>query len=681
MDNAEEDITFEKPKASGKAGKKSEATSRPDSPELEYVSTSEAGSFSRPSTPRNNDVELVSYTPGPRTRRNSESSRASTSKKRKIRSSPEEEEDDDRRRTGKFTDDQRREVEDLVSHIEELSSTDMAALVNEWLGEVEELRRKSQNIKGSFTRKMKVKVEASTEATRILAMRASMDGDVGFLRTKVLEMQSEIKTLKEDNQQLRQQLEDLRSGAPLFANNMEVDVPGMIKSPDPPTEFYSPIAEMSQTMEERPGRDVRRTPMRPRGSPVASGSKGPLIGEDFTTKLTAAIGQAVAAAMREYLPGKEKKGPQLEAGLRRIPERTRLLDRLPSSSAAPESQTDEDKVAYQPAARNRSRKKKSRVTKDAAPRILENKFRERLEEGNAAEGDPPPTAPVREVNKPDAVAVRRGNIETVRRRVPRSAAVTLSFPEGMRFAEVVKRARENVKLEDLGIQHTRLRTTMSGAVLVEIPGKDMSPKADTLAARLRETFRDSGVRVARPTLRGEIRLAGLDASIAPNEIKQAMAEKGGCSIEDIRLGQTRVTRNGFRTVWAQCPLNAAIGLAQEGSLRVGWSTSTVDLLKKRPVQCFKCFATGHVRERCPSTVDRSLNCFNCGAEGHNARNCGRPPDCPICREQGRKHDHRAGSDACPPCPPRGGLSQSPPSPLPQRIPANRSMEAGPSYLK
>ncbi|XP_011687085.1 PREDICTED: cellular nucleic acid-binding protein-like [Wasmannia auropunctata] len=155
-----------------------------------------------------------------------------------------------------------------------------------------------------------------------------------------------------------------------------------------------------------------------------------------------------------------------------------------------------------------------------------------------------------------------------------------------------------------------------------------------------------------------------------------MANTGGCAMTDIRLGQYRITRNGARTVWTQCPLNAAMQLAQEGKLRVGWSTARVVLLKKRPVQCFRCMASGHVRERCPSEVDRSASCFNCGADGHIARNCGRPPECPICKEQGRRHDHRAGSEACPPCPPRNlrGGSQNP---MPQRIPVDRSSAAAP----
>ncbi|XP_011688265.1 PREDICTED: uncharacterized protein LOC105450213 [Wasmannia auropunctata] len=681
MDETEDEV-FEKPKKIDKAKKKkTEAPSRPKSPELEYVSTYEAGPSSRPTTPRNPDIELVSYTPGTRSRRNSDSS---ASKKRKRKSSPEDTDEDERTTLNRFTDAQRQDVEDLLDQIEELSSADMAARVTDWLGEVEEYRRKSRNIKGSFTRQMKVKVAASAEATKVLAMRASMEGDIGFMRAKILELQNEMKTVKEENQRLKLQLEDLRNGAPLFGNAKEDGAQGEMRSPGPSAEFFSPVAEMSHLMEVGPLEDARRTPARLRGSPPRPSTVGPPIGEEFFARLTTAISQAVAGAIREHLPGADRRGPQAEPGPRRT-QGTRFPERLPSSSTVAEPMTDEDGKGRQKSVSKRQQKRKSRAPRDEVPNALGKSFKERMEECNATatDEDPLPVAPAQE--RPRPVVAKRENVGTARRRVPRSSAVTLSFPGSMRFADVVKKARDSVKLEDIGIQHTRLRTTMSGAVLVEIPGKDMSPKADALAAKLRETFGDSEVRVARPSLRGEIRLSGLDASLTPEEVKTAMADKGGCAVEDIRLGQYRITRNGFRTVWAQCPLGAAMDLAQEGGLRVGWSTSRVDLLKKRPVQCFKCFATGHVREKCPSTIDRSTCCFNCGAEGHRARECGKPPDCPICREQGRRHDHRAGSDACPPCPPKTNQNQSPlsrrksaESPLPQRKPADRRTEAGSS---
>ncbi|XP_011688247.1 PREDICTED: uncharacterized protein LOC105450199 [Wasmannia auropunctata] len=670
------DEEFERPAPKEKKAKKKDKPASGNSPELEYISTTEGGPSSRPGTSRNQDVELVSYTPGTRSRRSSDSSRAST-RKRKHKSSPEDADEEGEPLFSRFTDIQTQAVQDRLEQIEELSSADMAARANEWLSEVESCRGKSKNIKGSFTHKMKVGIAAASGAMKILAMRASMDGDSGFMRAKIAELQKEMKTLKEENQQLKLQIEDLRSGAPVFGETTAEGGAGTFRSPGPSAEFFSPMAEMPQTMEERIGRDLPGTPARPRGSPN-HGLRNPPIGDDFFEKLTGAISQAVAGAIKEHMPREEKTKAQGKTGPHKILDRIKRLEKPSPRSETTESYTEDEGLARKQGLSMRQREKRVRTqavtTREEVPATPAKRTIERTEEGNRNAELPPLVESNR--NRPVDRRPPRENAEVGRRRVPRSAAVAMSFPEGMKFAEVVKKARNSVKLDELGIEHTRLRTTLAGAVLVELPGKDMSPKADLLADKLREAFKGSEVRVARPSLRGELRLSGLDASISPEELKAAMADNGGCATTDIRLGQYRITRNGARTVWTQCPLNAAMQLAQEGRLRVGWSTARAVLLKKRPVQCFRCMASGHVRERCPSEVDRSSSCFNCGENGHIARNCGKPPECPICKGQGRRHDHRAGSEACPPCPPRNlrGGSQSP---MPQRIPVDRSSAAAP----
>ncbi|KYQ49240.1 hypothetical protein ALC60_11697 [Trachymyrmex zeteki] len=63
---------------------------------------------------------------------------------------------------------------------------------------------------------------------------------------------------------------------------------------------------------------------------------------------------------------------------------------------------------------------------------------------------------------------------------------------------------------------------------------------------------------------------------------------------------------------------------------------------------------GHVRQRCPSDIDRSGSCFNCGGADHQARNCRNRACCPVCKERGYPYAHRAGSDACRPTRRLGG---------------------------
>jgi len=88
----------------------------------------------------------------------------------------------------------------------------------------------------------------------------------------------------------------------------------------------------------------------------------------------------------------------------------------------------------------------------------------------------------------------------------------------------------------------------------------------------------------------------------------------------------------MRILWAHCPLEATIKVAEAGRLIVGWSSARVELLRRRPLQCFRCLAVRHVRTRCPNIIDRSAVCYNCGKDGHMARDCRAVPSCPICAD-------------------------------------------------
>ncbi|XP_011707939.1 PREDICTED: uncharacterized protein LOC105462786 [Wasmannia auropunctata] len=327
-----------------------------------------------------------------------------------------------------------------------------------------------------------------------------------------------------------------------------------------------------------------------------------------------------------------------------------------AAAESPVIETDNGSSNVAPARKRQQKRTKKSLGETGSPR----------ERGGSA-GEKRHTeepAPIKlATSKPEKKTGDRGEIRNTpkpkRRRPSRSSAVTITCPVGgLSYAELIRKAQDVITLEEIGINNTRMQNTVAGGVVIELPGEDSSPAADVLASRLRETLHDTGVKIGRPMLRGDLRLSGIDASVQPNELAEAVANTGGCNVENVKMGSFRITRNGMRTVWLQCPLWAATKLAELGNLRVGWSTSRVELLKQRPLQCFKCFAVGHVRDRCPSKVDRSGNCFNCGESGHVARNCGKPPSCSVCKERNLRHDHRAGLDVCQPCVTRNEILQN-----------------------
>jgi len=184
-----------------------------------------------------------------------------------------------------------------------------------------------------------------------------------------------------------------------------------------------------------------------------------------------------------------------------------------------------------------------------------------------------------------------------------------------------------------------MRRAANGGVLIEIVGPEGVAKANTLASRLKDTIDDNMV-VSRPVVRADLRISGFDESVIKDEVITMVTEFGDCLASDVRVGSFRPMRNGLVMTWVQCPLSAAIRISRKGKVNLGWSVARVDLMKARPVQCFRCWHFGHVRNNCNSPSDRTGHCFKCGGTGHNSNTCSAGSHYVICADLGFSTDHR-----------------------------------------
>ncbi|KAL6418410.1 hypothetical protein ACFW04_012128 [Cataglyphis niger] len=116
----------------------------------------------------------------------------------------------------------------------------------------------------------------------------------------------------------------------------------------------------------------------------------------------------------------------------------------------------------------------------------------------------------------------------------------------------MRKVRENVQLSEFGIERTKIRYAANGDALIEIPGAQNAEK--------------NYAKVSRPVIRGDIRLSGFDDSVAPSEIAETIAEIGGCSPKDIKMGEIRKLKNSLCTVWIQCPLASAVKASKSGKV-------------------------------------------------------------------------------------------------------------------
>lgn len=63
--------------------------------------------------------------------------------------------------------------------------------------------------------------------------------------------------------------------------------------------------------------------------------------------------------------------------------------------------------------------------------------------------------------------------------------------------------------------------------------------------------------MSRPSNKEEFRLTGMDISVSPQEVVEAVAAAGECPPETIKTGEIRIPASGMGTVWVQCPAATA----------------------------------------------------------------------------------------------------------------------------
>ncbi|XP_073967380.1 uncharacterized protein [Choristoneura fumiferana] len=217
-------------------------------------------------------------------------------------------------------------------------------------------------------------------------------------------------------------------------------------------------------------------------------------------------------------------------------------------------------------------------------------------------------------------------------RIPRSAAIVISLQPGAEasYDQIMKDTRSKIDLSNLDIPPVRFRVAATGARILTLPPTVSGEKMNSLAEAIRAVNNPEIVRVHRPTKCEELRVSGLDDSVSPTEVIAAIARTGGCLTDAIKAGEIKKDFSGSGFIWLRCPSEAAKKVIASGRLLVGWVSAQVKLLEPRPLRCYRCLLTGHVRVQCTSEVDRSDFCYRCSKPNHKAAQCSAKAHCAVC---------------------------------------------------
>lgn len=585
-----------------------------------------------------------------------------------------------------------------------VSAFSLSAMGLEWMKDIDEIRGKCGRMQGGLSGRMKERINKAMEVIRALAEKAETAGDPLSLKLRInklknqleerdererrreeefKEMKEIIKIQREEIRELKAKVEDLIKGR---NESMEKDKgPGKEKEGGKTGKGKGKqeTSGSKSFLEER--LDLIR-----QGDPKLDFPTSPkVVMEDGSLvsvgdpKTVQAINKQISdlfklrAQARKQTPGEvkvEENAMQVVEEFPPLPQRPprpaiRAISNIQIIPPRTVEGKDDTRQGKGTGENKKEAKKNPQVGREEEERKVEQGNTPGIKEGNRENW----TEVVKRGRKNKGKKGKEGGVQTAQesgggkmettqvipppqaksgqksppvRHPPKTAAVTITGKDkDAPYDEILRRARQNIQLDKLGIKQSKLRKAANGGYVIEIPGPENDKKADVLAEKLKEVLPDD-IRVARPSIKGEMRIIGFDGSVTHGEIVFAIEDKGGCKTEEIRIGDINQMNNGLYTVWAQCPLAAALKISAQKKIKIGWTVARVELLKKRPIQCYRCWKFGHLKTACKATEDRSSSCYGCGETGHSIRNCSVPPRCIVCEKEGRDGNHRLGSFRC-----------------------------------
>ncbi|XP_075990258.1 uncharacterized protein LOC142985902 [Anticarsia gemmatalis] len=505
--------------------------------------------------------------------------------------------------------------------LEKLTATDIAQLMLRHMDAVRHVADRS-NLKGSFAKSIK---EAEKEVRRVASELSRRTASV------------ENVALKAENHRLTLRVDLLTKKVAALKEVVE-----SLSASSRPTEVTSEgdfdrrFADFRLFLDARFGAIEARLPPEPRLRPPLAADKG---------------------------MAQPKPAPQTNVAWA-------IVSPAPAPSSAPSSTTERDGKASKGKSKGKRKGKKSEggVVPTPAPAPGPSQPSSGLPAGpplppplsegwnvvarkhskKGAKAAAPAQTPIAAVTKSPA---KKQEKAAVALRPPSAAAIILTVSQdavarGITYAEVIARAKQNIVLADHGISGiAKICVAATGARKMEIPGPDAERKADSLAGKLKEVLGSDAI-VSRPCKCVDIRICGLDDSVTPEEVAQAISRTGGCPVEAVKVGAVRSGPRGEGTAWAKCPIGAAKKVADAGRLLVGWVSARISVAEPRQMRCFRCLAAGHAQAVCDSECDRSDICYRCGQAGHKAGQCSAAPRCILCVQAKLPAEHRLGGRSC-----------------------------------
>lgn len=240
---------------------------------------------------------------------------------------------------------------------------------------------------------------------------------------------------------------------------------------------------------------------------------------------------------------------------------------------------------------------------------------------------------------PRGIKMKSGLVETeeLRRKKPTTRKLIVSS-EGETYADLLKKVKENIDLDEVGVKIKALKKTSKGDLLLEVEGG--KENAATLKNAIKSKTENMEVIVKPNDL--VVHITDIDASINEEDLKRDLKKnKKGITDENIRVLSLRTNNNGNQTASVSLDKEIATELINRGKVKIGWVMCRIRQ-RIHIVRCLRCLQFGHRANQCKDE-NKTEKCFRCGESGHKVKDCNNAPFCTTCKVA----DHRADQTKCP----------------------------------
>lgn len=399
-----------------------------------------------------------------------------------------------------------------------LYALDLCNRMNGW-------RDRCKNLSGSYRGKFKRTTHDMEETVRAFMEKVQTVGDVAHLKQTVFELTEELKESRRETAMARKEAQDAR----IMVRELRKEVEGLKArggidrgrvNAVPHTEENTRKSARRSSSSTEGWRTVTGRTARRKSDRTSDGGAGWTSRDDVASQ--SGVGEygrgpigAPGAGTRGRVSGPPRRG-----GAVRVVENVQIVPPRDRQMRAPRDRPLVDSRVFFPSPRQQPR------WRDTGTAV--------------APMDPPPDrgSDVRAARPARGREFAGGNRGGVRAR-RRPAVVTITAGEGGSYAEVLRRAREKVSLQELGIHNTKIRRAFNGELIIEIPEENGADLASVLRDKLAGTL-GSDVRVDRPVAKGEVKISGIDPSTSLEEISKELTKVSGCPSADINVSYSSI---------------------------------------------------------------------------------------------------------------------------------------------